>query len=61
MGYADKFSMPTKEQALPGRGDKMPVAAKHAVLGTPMEPPFAEGSREAPNNGTCQLDPRQGS
>jgi peptide-methionine (S)-S-oxide reductase len=34
--------MPTKEEALPGRADKMPVAAKHAVLGTPMEPPFAE-------------------
>ena len=32
--------MPTKEEALPGRADKMPVAAKHAVLGTPMEPPF---------------------
>src|SRR5688572_1536166 len=34
--------MPTKEQALPGRADKMPVAAKHAVLGSPMEPPFGE-------------------
>jgi peptide-methionine (S)-S-oxide reductase len=39
--------MPKKEQALPGRADKMPVAAKHAVLGTPMEPPFGEGTRLA--------------
>ena len=28
MGYADKIRMPTKEEALPGRADKMPVAAK---------------------------------
>ena len=40
MGYADKIRMPTKDEALPGRADKMPVAARHVVLGTPMEPPF---------------------
>src|SRR5436190_413612 len=39
--------MPTKEQALPGRSDKMPVAAKHTVLGAPMEPPFAPNTRLA--------------
>src|SRR5688572_1944353 len=39
--------MPTKEQALPGRADKMPVAAKHAVLGSPMEPPFGSETRFA--------------
>src|SRR5688572_8546914 len=39
--------MPKKEQALPGRADKMPVAQKHTVLGTPLEPPFQEGSRLA--------------
>jgi peptide-methionine (S)-S-oxide reductase len=44
---ADKLRMPTKEQALPGRADTMPVAAKHVVLGSPMEPPFAEGSKLA--------------
>ena len=33
--------MPTPEEALPGRPQRMPVAAKHFVLGTPMEPPFA--------------------
>ncbi len=40
MGYADKIRMPTKEQALPGRAEKIAVAPKHAVLGTRMEPPF---------------------
>jgi peptide-methionine (S)-S-oxide reductase len=46
MSYADKVRLPTKEQALPGRAEKMPVGAKHAVLGTSMET-FPEGSREA--------------
>ena len=30
-------SMVTPERALPGRSEKMPVAAKHYVLGNPME------------------------
>jgi peptide-methionine (S)-S-oxide reductase len=47
MGYADKIRMPSKDQALPGRADKMPVAGRHAVLGSPMEEPFPEGSRVA--------------
>jgi len=29
--------------ALPGREREMPVAGRHAVLGTPMTPPFPEG------------------
>ena len=33
------------DQALPGRDDAMPVAERHAVLGTSMTPPFPEGSR----------------
>jgi len=28
------------DRALPGRVQRMPVAARHVVLGTPMEPPF---------------------
>ncbi|HEY2513875.1 MAG TPA: peptide-methionine (S)-S-oxide reductase MsrA [Polyangiaceae bacterium] len=39
--------MPTKETALPGRAEKMPVPAKHAVLGTPLEPPFPAGMEMA--------------
>src|SRR5205809_838887 len=40
MGYADKIRMPTRDEALPGRAEKMAVGSRHAVLGTPMEPPF---------------------
>jgi peptide-methionine (S)-S-oxide reductase len=47
MGLAEKIRMPTKEQALPGRADAMPVAERHAVLGSRMEPPFPEGARMA--------------
>jgi peptide-methionine (S)-S-oxide reductase len=44
MGFFGKPpTIPTKDDALPGRQDKMPVAAKHAVLGTPLEPPFPPG------------------
>jgi peptide-methionine (S)-S-oxide reductase len=32
--------------ALPGRDQKMPVPDRHAVLGTPMKPPFPEGSEQ---------------
>jgi peptide-methionine (S)-S-oxide reductase len=31
------------ERALPGRQEPMPVADRHAVLGTPMTPPFPDG------------------
>jgi peptide-methionine (S)-S-oxide reductase len=48
MGYGEKMrGMPTKEQALPGRGDKMPVAQKHVVLGSNMEEPFGAGTKMA--------------
>ncbi len=29
--------MPTQQESLPGRADKMPVPSRHAVLGSPME------------------------
>jgi peptide-methionine (S)-S-oxide reductase len=35
--------IPTPEEALPGRAERMPVPDRHAVLGTPLTPPFAEG------------------
>jgi peptide-methionine (S)-S-oxide reductase len=35
------------ERALAGRSDSMPVAARHAVLGTPIKPPFPEGLEQA--------------
>jgi peptide-methionine (S)-S-oxide reductase len=38
-----KLQLPTPADALPGRDEEMPVAAAHAVLGTPMKPPFPAG------------------
>ncbi len=32
--------MPTREEALPGRAARMPVAERHAVLDAPMDGPF---------------------
>jgi peptide-methionine (S)-S-oxide reductase len=37
-----KTTMPTPEEALPGREARMPVPDRHFVLGTPLEPPFPE-------------------
>jgi len=39
--------MPTPQDALPGRSTSMPIPATHAVLGTPLRPPFGEGVRTA--------------
>ena len=35
-----KTDMPARAQALPGRATRMKVPARHAVLDTPLEPPF---------------------
>src|ERR1051326_7499448 len=42
-----KASMPTPEQALPGRRSAMPVPATHDVTGTPLKPPFPAGLEQA--------------
>ena len=42
-----KTQLPAPERALPGRADRMPVPAAHAVLGTPLEPPYPEGTEIA--------------
>jgi peptide-methionine (S)-S-oxide reductase len=39
--------MPTPEQALPGRSEKMPVPEHHYVSGRPLAPPFPEGMKLA--------------
>ena len=36
-----KTTLPTRDEALPGRSDPMPVAARHFVNGNPLEGPFA--------------------
>jgi peptide-methionine (S)-S-oxide reductase len=43
--FGNKSSMPARDQALPGRADKMPVPAKHFVHGAPLVGPFPEGTR----------------
>src|SRR5271170_7209572 len=42
-----KTAMVTPEEALPGRDTPMRVPAHHLVLGTPLVPPFPEGTEEA--------------
>jgi peptide-methionine (S)-S-oxide reductase len=38
-----KTRLPAPDEALPGRDTPMPVAARHLVLGHPMQPPFPDG------------------
>src|SRR5437588_79411 len=46
--FKTKTRMPSAEDALPGRTDKvMPVPETHTVLGTPMVPPFPDGLEQA--------------
>src|SRR3989441_13205896 len=40
-------TMPTVDEALPGRDLEMPVANRHAVNETPLKPPFPAGLEEA--------------
>jgi peptide-methionine (S)-S-oxide reductase len=46
-GLRNKTTMVDRESALAGRSTEMPVAPRHAVLGTPMEPPFPDGFEQA--------------
>jgi peptide-methionine (S)-S-oxide reductase len=45
--FSKKLQMPTPDQSLPGRTQRMPVAPKHFVLGHPIAPPFPEGLERA--------------
>jgi peptide-methionine (S)-S-oxide reductase len=45
--FKNKTELVTPDQALPGREERMPVPARHTVLGTPLEPPFPEGLEQA--------------
>src|SRR5579859_5642480 len=42
-GLRHKSTIIDAGDALPGREQKPPVPARHAVLGTPLKPPFPEG------------------
>jgi len=43
----EKTVLPRPEHALPGRSEAMPVAARHAVLGAALLPPFPDGAQSA--------------
>ena len=42
-----KTTLPGAAEALPGRAEKMPVPATHAVNGAPLQPPFPAGLEQA--------------
>ena len=42
-----KLALPKPGEALPGRPERMPVAAGHFVTGAPLEPPFPDGLERA--------------
>ncbi len=46
-GLGKKLSLPTPEDALPGRAESLPVPAKHFVNGNPLKPPYPNGSEVA--------------
>jgi peptide-methionine (S)-S-oxide reductase len=46
LGLRHKATLIDPSDALPGRDQEMPVADRHAVLGTPIKPPFPEGFQQ---------------
>jgi peptide-methionine (S)-S-oxide reductase len=42
-----KTTMPSADDALPGRDQPIPVPERHFVLGTPLEPPFPDDTERA--------------
>lgn len=46
-GFGKKLSVPSPEQALPGRSESMPVPAQHYVNGNPLKPPYPAGMEMA--------------
>src|SRR5436309_12794708 len=47
LGLRNKAKMVDSASALPGRDRPIPTADRHAVLGTPLKPPFPEGYEQA--------------
>jgi peptide-methionine (S)-S-oxide reductase len=45
--FRRKAEMVDPAEALPGRSTPLPVAPTHAVLGTPLQPPFPAGTVES--------------
>lgn len=46
-GFGKKLTLPTPEQALPGRQTRMPVPSSHFVNGHALQPPFPAGMETA--------------
>ncbi len=46
-GFGKKLTIPTPEQALPGRAEPIPVPARHFVNGNPLQPPYPDGLETA--------------
>lgn len=42
-GFGKKLTLPSPEEALPGRTEPMPVPARHYVNGNPLKPPYPAG------------------
>ncbi len=47
MVFDKKLRMPSRQEALPGRAERMEVPEKHFVNGTRLEPPFPDGLERA--------------
>ena len=47
MDIRRKHALPDADSALPGRAEAMPVKDRHAVLGTPLLPPYAAHLEQA--------------
>ena len=45
--FGTKAQMVDPERALPGRPEAMPIHERHTVLGTPLVPPFPDGTARA--------------
>ena len=42
-GFGKKLTVPTPQEALPGRAEPMPVPSSHFVNGNPLQPPYPAG------------------
>ena len=47
MLFRKSSGMPSPEDARPGRDEPIRVPTAHLVLGTPLSPPFPEGTEQA--------------
>ncbi len=47
LGFRNKATLVDPANALPGRDTELPLSNKHAVLGTPLRPPFPDGLQQA--------------